>query len=671
MSTVILGLLLAAAVTWLLAGAIAAAVQRRVGVLGAAGLSSLGGAMALAAGLVAVVGRTPAHLNLGQGPAGQTSFALTPMAAVFVVALGLVAAAIGAYLPRYHRPGRGTSLYLLAYHGALVASLVVLCAGSVTVFLVAWESMTFSSYLLILRHQRDLKVARGAFLFLALGEAGFAMIVAALGILAVQAGSLDFAVIQAHAGQLAPGWRDAVFLLALLGFGFKAGLVPLHIWLPAAHPVAPADGSGFLSGIVTKLGVYGFALVAFQLLPRGPVWWGLLAMALGAVSALLGVLYALMERDWKRFLAYSTIENIGIVMMALGASLTFFESSQPAVAALLLIAGLYHVLNHATYKTMLFLQTGVVEHATGLRDLDRLGGLAHRMPITSGLTLVGTLGIAALPPLNGFVSEWLVFEGLFQGFRIHSHVVGVLLVLAAATMALTGGLAVNAFARAFGMPFLGMPRSEGAARASEGGQPMAGAALLATACVFLALGAPLVLTGLDRVVAATTGTNILARLIVPGLTVIPAHTNFSAFSPTYLAVCLVAMLLVPVLIVRSRIRTAPDRRVPVWAGGIMRFRPRMQYTATTHANPVRVTFDGLYRPHVEVTRASDDPAGRSGPVHYRFQVTPLFESYLYHPIVRLVEVLARRARPIQSGDVNLYLLYVFAAVLIVYAVAVR
>ena len=267
------------------------------------------------------------------------------------------------------------------------------------------------------------------------------------------------------------------------------------------------------------------------------------------------------------------------------------------------------------------------------------------MPWAAALTPVGKLGIAALPPLNGFVSEWLVFQGLFQGFRIPSHVIGVVLVIAAATLALTGGMAINAFARAFGIPFLGMARSEEAAVANEVGQPVAGPALLAVACCFLAVGAPLVLTGLDRVLQATTGENILAKLIVPGLTVIPAHTDFSAFSPTYLAVCLLAMLLVPVLIVRSRTRVAKNRSVPVWAGGILRFRPRMQYTATTHANPVRVTFEGLYRPQVKLTRASDDPAGRSGPVHYHFQVTPLFERYLYQPIVRSVEAMARLCNP--------------------------
>ena len=300
-----------------------------------------------------------------------------------------------------------------------------------------------------------------------------------------------------------------------------------------------------------------------------------------------------------------------------------------------------------------------------------LGGLARRMPRAAALTLVGTLGIAALPPLNGFVDEWLVFQGLFQGFRIPSDVIGVVLVIAAATLALTGGMAINAFARAFGIPFLGMARSEEAAVANEVGQPVAGPALLAVACCFLAVGAPLVLTGLDRVVQATTGENIFAKLIVPGLTVIPAHTDFSAFSPTYLAVCLLAMLLVPALMVRSRTRVAKNRSVPVCAGGILRFRPRMQYTATTHANPVRVTFEGLYRPQVKLTRASDDPAGRSGPVHYHFQVTPLFERYLYQPIVRLVEAMARLVQPIQAGDVNLNLLYVFVTILIAYLVAVR
>ncbi|MHB1640100.1 MAG: proton-conducting transporter transmembrane domain-containing protein [Candidatus Dormibacteria bacterium] len=664
-------LLVAIGLLWVAAGTSAALVRSGIGLRVAAGLSFTGGAGALTAGVMELVDHAVVRLELSSGVAGAVALVLTPLGAVFLVALGLVAMAIAANVPRSHRAGPGTGTYLVAYHLALVASLLILLAGTVTVFLVAWETMTAASYIVVLRHHRARGVTHGAFLFIALGEVGFAMVVAAFAILAVRTGSLDFAVIHSHARQVGSGWEDAVFLLVLLGFAFKAGFIPLHLALPEADPVAPPDGAAFLSAIVTKLAVYGICLVSFRLLPAGPVWWGLTAMSLGAASAVLGVLYSLMERDWKRFLAYSTIENLGIILIAVGGALTFMESGQPAIAALLLIAALYHVLNHSTYKALLFLQAGVVEAVTGLRDLDRLGGLMRRMPRTAWITLVGTVGIAALPPLNGFVSEWLVFQGLFQGFRIQSHLVAVLLVVTAACLALTGGLAVNAFARMFGIPFLGMPRSNGAALATDQGQPVVGGALLAVACVLLALGAPVVLTGLDGAVASATGVNILSTLVVPGLTVIPAHTNFSSFSPTYLAVCLVAMLAVPLLLVRLRRRGAADRTAPVWAGGIYRFRPRMQYTATTHANPVRVTFDELYRPHIEVSRASDEPAGQSGPVHYGFRVTPLFERYLYQPVIRLVEAMARRAQPIQSGDLNLYLLYVLAAILVAYAVAVR
>lgn len=671
MTQPITGLLVAAAVLWAGAAMLACIGRSQLGLRAASGLSFAGGGAALISGVIELVTRAQVQLGVSSGVAGAVTVALTPLGAVFVVALGLVAMALGANFPRAHTPGMATATYSVSYHVALLASLFILLAGTITVFLVAWETMTLASYLLALRHHRARGVAQGAFLFIGLGEVGFAMIVAAFGILALRTGSLQFAAIHNRAGHVGSGWEDAVFLLVLLGFAFKAGLIPLHLALPAADPVAPSDGAAFLSAIVTKLAIYGICLVSFRLLPSGPVWWGLSAMSLGVVSAVLGVLYSLMERDWKRFLAFSTIENVGVILIAVGGSLTFMESAQPAIAALLLIAALYHVLNHSTYKALLFLQAGVVEVATGLRDLDRLGGLMRRMPRTAWIALIGTLGIAALPPLNGFVSEWLVFEGLFQGFRIHSHLVAVLILVAAASLALTGGLALNAFARMFGIPFLGMPRSVGAARASERGQPVVGGGLLAAACIVLSLAAPMVLTGLDRAVSATTGVNILSRLVVPGLTVIPAHADFSSFSPTYLAACLIGMLAVPILLVRLGRRRDPDRTAPVWAGGIYRFRPRMQYTATTHANPVRVTFDELYRPQMEITRASDGPAGQSGPVHYGFRVAPLFERYLYQPVIHLVEALARRAQPMQSGDVNLYLLYVLGAILVAYVVAVR
>jgi hydrogenase-4 component B len=664
-------LLIAAAALWVAAAVASAAATHTSGRWLAGLFSAAGGATALVGGVTMLADPTPTERTLGgNAVVGTLCLRIDPLAGIFVALLGLVALAIGVYAPRYHHDtSRGTAVYLGAYNAALLASLVVLTAGNVTTFLVAWESMALLCYLLVLRHHHREGVAGGAFWFLALSEVGFALIVAAFAILTVKTGSGDFRTIAARTADLPAGWRSSVFVLALVGFGFKAGIVPLHVWLPEAHPVAPADGSAFLSGLVVKLGVFGIVLTTFELLGgSGPSWWGVLTMGLGAVTAVIGILYALTERDIKRFLAYSTIENVGIIVTALGAALCFGAGAHPELAAFLLLAALFHTATHGTAKTLLFLEAGVVEHATGSRDMDRLGGLTRRLPRSSIVAFTGTLGIAALPPLGGFASEWLIFQGLFQGFRIHSHLVAILVVVAAAALGLTGGLAIAAFTRAFGIPYLGMPRTRSAADATERGQPVFGPGLLAAATVALGVGAPVVVVGLARSVRSTTGVNLRPTLVVDKLTIIPAHTNFSAFSPTYLAAFLVAVSVVPIavyLVGRPRGRSAV---VPVWDGGIVAFKPRMQYSAMTFSAPTRVTFAQLYQPQVHLERSSDDPAGRSGPVHYESEVTPLFQRYLYGPIIAAVQWLSALVRPIQSGDVNLYLLYVFLALILAYLI---
>ena len=663
-----LPLMYGAAAAWSLA-ALAALIggASRSGIRACCALSGLGGAAALAGGVSSLLsGNSRVVTAGGSAVVGTLQLQATSLAGVFATLLGLVAVATAAFVPRYHQPGRGTSLYLAVYNLALLASLAVLAADGVVTFLVAWGTMSLLGYLIILRNPRRSEAAAGAFWFLALSETGFVLIVAAFVILATKTHTMQLDLIAARAHLVPGSWRDTAYLLALTGFGFKAGLVPLHVWLPEAHPVAPADGSAFLSGLVVKLGIYGIALFAFRLLPEGPAWRGILTMAAGAVTAAIGILYALNERDIKRFLAFSTIENIGIIVTAFGAAMTFLAYGQRLLWAFLLLAGLYHVANHGSYKSLLFLEAGVVEHATGTRDMDRLGGLTRRMPRASVVTFVGTLGIAALPPLNGFVSEWLIFQGLFQGFRTGSHLVAILIVLAAATLGLTGGLAIYAFVRGYGIPFLGMPRTRRAANASEASQPVAGPALLAVACVALAVGAPVVLAVLSRAMRTVTGVTLRPVLLPGNLTVIPAHTKFSGFSPTYLAVFLLAVMTVPALIYLAGRPRADSLVVPVWDGGMVAFRPRMQYSAMTFSAPTRVTFDALYRPAVSVRRASDDPAGRSGPVHYESQAAPVFDRYLYRPVIRAFEWLADFVAPIQSGDVNLYLFYVFAAVLVAY-----
>jgi hydrogenase-4 component B len=653
------------------AAAIAALLAARTpaGMRMCCALSALGGAAAAGGGGWSLIyGNTPVVSPGGVTvTGGPLQLQATCLAGVFTALLGVVAVAIALYAPRYHEPSAGTALYLAAYNVALLACLAVLAAGGMVTFLVAWETMSLACYLLILRHPRDLATARGAFWFLVLSEAGFLLVVAAFVILSSKTGQVTLAGIAARADAVPGGWRAAAFLLALAGFGFKAGLVPLHVWLPEAHPVAPADGSAFLSGVVVKLGVYGIALFAFRLAPPAGSWPGLVTMGGGALTAAIGILYAMAERDIKRFLAFSTIENTGIIVCAFGAAMVFHAAGQQALWALLLIAGVYHVANHGCYKSLLFLEAGVTEHATGTRDMDRLGGLIRTLPRSAVIAFVGTLGIAALPPLNGFVSEWLIFQGLFQGFRTGSHLTAILIVLAAGTLGLTGGLAIYAFVRGFGIPYLGMPRTRQAAAAAEDGQPVLGPGLLAVVCVALSVGAPVMLAALSRTARTVTGVT-LGPLLLPGkLTVLPAHADFAAFSPTYLTIFLACALAVPLLIYRAGRPRARSVTVPVWDGGIVSFKPRMQYSAMTFSAPTRVTFDALYRPSVSVSRPSDDdPAGRSGPVHYEARVTPVFERYLYRPLVRALEWLADAVRPVQSGDVNLYLLYVFAVIVLAY-----
>ncbi|MCL6105625.1 MAG: hypothetical protein M1483_08400 [Actinobacteria bacterium] len=677
---------------WLLAG-ISAVLTKGSSLRLSGMLSALGGILTVVGGIaVAIHGRSVTIVATAMARShsvaiGTFTFSATPLSSLFLVLLGVVATAVALYAPKYHRfplpvgrdsensrgwrAGEGFSVgtYTLFYNLTLMAALAVLLAGDVVTFLVFWETTSLCAWLLVAKQHDQKPVRKAALMFLIFAEVGFGFIITAFVLLATRVGTLSLSGIATLAHTLSTPEKSLIFVLAVVGFGIKAGMVPMHIWSPGAYSFAPSDGSAFIAGFVTNLGIYGIALFSFYLFAYGPAWWGILVMVGGAISAVLGVLYALAEKDSKRFLAYSSIENIGIILVAIGAGLIFRSYGILPLATFLLLAALYHMLNHGVYKTLLFLEAGVVERTARTRDMDRLGGLIHRMGTTTVITLIGTLSIAALPPLNGFVSEWLIFQGLFQGFRIPEHAAGVLVVAGGACLALTGGLAISAFTRSFGISFLGIPRSRGAQAADETSSPISGPLFLAILCIGLAVGAPAVLVVLSRITGWVTRINIEPKLVVGNLTVIPAHTNFSAFSPTYLAVFLVAVSIVPITIYFLSRPRAKSSRAPVWDGGILSYKPRMQNTATTYANPTRVTFRRLYQPDVHLQRASDDPAGRSGPVQYRFQITPLFELYVYAPIIRIFNRLGEVVKPIQSGNVNLYLAYVFIAFLV--AVLVR
>ncbi|HSF02206.1 MAG TPA: proton-conducting transporter membrane subunit, partial [Solirubrobacterales bacterium] len=471
----------------------------------------VGSAAGLALALAALIWGATFQLEIPEllAIAGGVSLRLDRLGAFFLLVVEVVALPAALYGGAYSRAYEGGST--LRGLGAmlnvfLLALGLVPLADNIITFLLLWEIMSVASYFLVLTESEHRETRQAGLWYLAMAHGGLVLVMVAFLLLGTSASSTGFADLRAAAAGLPDGVRNAVFILALVGFGSKAAVVPLHVWLPLAHPAAPSHVSALMSGAMIKLGVYGLLRVALDLLGGGPPWWGGVILAVGAVSALLGVLYALMEQDLKRLLAYSSIENVGIIFLGLGAGLAFHSYGLAPLAMVGLVAGLYHTLNHACFKGLLFLGSGAVLHATHTRNMEELGGLIKGMPRTAFCFLVGAAAISGLPPLNGFVSEWLVFQALLGGAELPRPELAVLMPLAVGTLALASGLAAACFVKAFGISFLAIPRSPHAARAREVPLGMQlGMGALALACLALGVGASLVVPGLGSVVAGLGG----------------------------------------------------------------------------------------------------------------------------------------------------------------------
>ena len=616
-----------------------------------------------------------------------------------LIALGVVPAAIygigyTSSLGGHADPGRTSSLGGQADFGRaeteelgqlrnlgvmfpLFAAFLVLVplAANIVTFLVMWEGMSITSYFLVITDSRDPEVREAGLWYAVMTHIGLGCLLAAL-ILFAQSGSalgssaLAFADLRNAAGGLTPTVRNAIFLLAFLGFGSKAGMAPLHVWLPRAHPAAPSHVSALMSGVMLKLGIYGLLRVGVDLLGQGPAWWGALLLAVGAVSALLGILYALMEHDLKRLLAYSSVENIGIILLGLGAALIFRSYGLPALALLGLTAALYHTLNHTAFKSLLFLGAGSILHATGTRNMERMGGLIKQMPWTGGLFLLGAAAISALPPLNGFMSEWLTFQTLLQGFQIPNSSLVMLMPLAMGALALTGGLAAACFVKAFGISFLALPRSTAASEAHEASPTMvAGMALLGLACVALGLGAGWITPALLGIAAAVTGLAPAGVLGAGGLMVsIPASS--ARLSPLGVTALLAGLAVLLPLTLRLLHVNFDLRTGDTWNCGRMLSTARQEYTASSFAEPLKRVFAALYRPSRDLSiDFHPDSIYFLESISYRSEIRPWFDHYVYDPFVRGVTRVAERARHIQSGSIHLYLTYIVVALLILLWVA--
>ena len=657
---------LSAAATIALAAAIAALVvpaRWRPAVSGTG--TALAGLAGLVGGAAAAGGQSFAVALPGVLPLSGVSLAADPLSGVFMAVTGGVAVSVGIYAIGYARH-TGTGPVPAAVLPLFAASMLgVLAAASVPTLLACWELMALASLLLVLtEHRRRPEVAEAGRWYAVMTHLGFACILAGLMIFAAHAGGDSFAALRAGAGRLAPAAWGTVFVLTLAGFGSKAGMVPLHAWLPRAHPEAPSHVSALMSAAMVNLGVYGIIRVDFGLLGGGGArgWW-LLVLALGAVSAVYGILQAAMCGDLKRLLGYSTSENMGLVLIGVGAAGLFAASGQRLLAGLALAAALLHVANHAAFKTLLFLSAGSVLRGTGIRDLDALGGLRAPMPVTTAAFGWGALAASALPPGTAFVSEWLLVQALIHGFPGGGTAAAVVLPTAVAAVALTAGLAVATFVKAFGIGFLARPRSDGAARAVESPVSMlAGMGLAGAACAVLALAPGLVLPAIARAVSATG----LAGEPPPtggGLLTLRLAGVAGAVSPMLLTIALLAVMLAAA----AGLRAVPGRRARraarLWDCGAGPLTARMEYTATSFAEPLQRVFDDVVAPETDIDVSHHDEARYLvAAVEYRSRVPDRIEHRLYRPVLAAVGAWGTAGRRLAPGSVHRYLGYGFCAV---------
>lgn len=605
-------------------------------------------------------------------PLFEFSLRLDPLAAVFLLALGVVAVAVSAYSFGYTEHSQG---WLPGILGALLNLLLlslslVFTASNAFLFLIAWEVMALSAYCLVSFEHSKEEARRAGILFFVMSHVGTGCLILAFLLLHSNFGTFEFAEFRHPAGPLQ---QAALFGLFLVGFGVKAGLVPLHVWLPAAHPVAPSNVSALMSGIVVKTGVYGLLRVCFEFLGAPPLWAALLILVLGVGSGLLGVLYALIENDLKRLLAYSTIENVGIVFIGIGASLVFASLGKSALAALALVAGLAHIVNHALFKSLLFLAAGSVLHGAGTRNMERMGGLLRRMPATAALFLIGAIAISGLPPLNGFVSEWLTYQSLLAGYGSTSSLTRLIFPIGGALLALTGALAATAFVKAFGISFLALPRSSEASEAQESHWTiLAGMSFLALSCGIAAFCAGWLLPILTPVTSQLVHSSPRGNLsMAAGFVVSSGVPQGGTASPAGIAGLLALMALLAAILTAIKWMFSVRRLGPTWDCGLPGLTAENEYTATAFSKPLRMIFAVLYQPKREIQRDFEISPYYPKSIVFESEVEQTFERRLYSPLKQMLLERASGLRAIQAGSIHAYLAYIFVTLVILLLFGVR
>ncbi|MGC1346538.1 MAG: hydrogenase 4 subunit B [Methyloceanibacter sp.] len=623
------------------------------------GISLTLAGIGLAAALGALIGQVPTEtLTLPLGlPWIGAHFRLDALSAFFLVVVNLGGGAASLYALGFGRRETAPQRVLPFYPLFLASMTLVVIADDAFTFLFSWEFMSLSSWALVMAHDHVRENLRAGYVYLVMASFGTLALLIAFGLLAGPDGAYAFDAIRNS--QVAPGLVPLVLILVLIGTGSKAGLVPLHAWLPLAHPAAPSHVSGLLSGVMTKVAIYAFVRIVFDLLGDPAWWWSMVVLALAGITCVMGVLYALMQHDLKRLLAYHTVENIGIIFIGLGLALGFQAYDLGWAAALAFTAALLHVLNHSLFKNLLFLGSGAVLTATGERNMEHLGGLIHRMPLTAFTFLVGCVAISALPPLNGFVSEWLTFQAILQSPQLVSWGLKFLIPAVGALLALSAALAAACFVKAFGITFLGRPRTEAARRAHETDAfSLTSMFALATLCLIAGILPGYFIDALAPVAKSMVGESMPLQHGVPFLSIVPIAEGRSSYNGLLVFLFMVFSGVAAAIVIH---RFASDRirRGPAWDCGYPDPSTQTQYTSSSFAQPFRRVFGTL------VFRASEQvdmpPPGDQRPARLVVRLTDTIWDALYEPIAVVVGTIADRLNRLQYLSIRHYLGFVFVS----------
>lgn len=588
------------------------------------------------------------------------------LSAYFVLGLSIIAICVSLYSIGYlkHYEGRRMGLFNFLYSLFILSMILVFTSGNAVFFLIAWEVMSAVSYFLVVFESEKEETRKAGTLYLIMTAIGTAFLLAAFMLMYAYTGSFDmFGSVAA----IPAGVKSLMFVLFVIGFGTKAGIIPLHIWLPAAHPAAPSNVSALMSGVMIKTAIFGILRFVLGYLKVQDAWWGVLLLVLGVVSAVLGVAYAMMERNVKRLLAFSSIENIGIILMGIGVSFIGFAQKNTLVSSLALTAALFHTLNHTLFKSGLFLGAGSIQFAAHTKDIEKLGGLIKKMPATGLLMLCFSIAISALVPFNGFISEWLTYQSLFAGLAPGHAAINIVAIISVAALALSGALAVACFAKLFGISFLGKPRSSHASNAKEVPWTMRiGMGILAAACLAAGLFPKTVICMIDLVVSSAGGISLASQLQGGfAFASMPLEINGNSITPLNLLAILAGIIILVLFIVRIIGGKYITRKYGTWDCGYEALNARMQYSATGFSKPLKIVFRILFRPSRELKKSGDLPY-HPEKMEYTVTSESIFEKHLYEPLTSFVQNVSKKFKySVQTGSIRRYLAYIFLALIAV------